>query len=961
LSPYPQRGDLKLCGLDMSSLVKEHLSRLQPCEFIKPLAAATTALLAWKYLPSMTDELWNHALQFLDRYRTESPNNRIEDLYQFVDPTGILEQHQKMLSQPFSENQVDMKILYYQLIKMLIDYERKNNPSAYDATKAVGKVEGYQELTNKLQRFLNQHFLLDIQKLNKKQEDFSKALGGDIESVNVVEKLEKLEHQVNLQEETNRTLMNEISKLKERETDHKVFFDYATKKLEHFESVELSIEEANRKVVERVESIELDGKVLDRKVIKLTNQHKSDLDAVSEHANNNAQDVKQIIEKNQEIGKMLENKEMLSKQKWQCFESSLEFHKKTMNEIKCTVLMSETETEELKESFFRFSKDLENTSLSTTKNSESIIDMKSKILDQTQLFNDMYIGNKIKQLEDGYTKHETKIQNLEIENRNVSKVEEVRQHTDASMREEMEERARNSQNTLENIRKDIFDNAKNVDTKIENISNLCNEQNQSLKNEIKKSLDLNESRVSAAKDHVNNLRELNSNLINQVKEKSECTIEKSRIYVQEILTKFQDDLDKNISKYEEKTLNHDTAIGDLKSKIHILDLQVTAVVGNEEKIKDIVNTLESNQTLEQTNNKTRSFCIENEQKNMKRGIQELQSAADVQRREFNDQLDKKQELCQKNQLACSNTINDQAKTISDANDKLSAIMDTASKLMMNCAEQDENVKSLDKMSKDVEKKLLDLESADLFLQESLKQVLERTDVTEKQSKLFENNITKIGEKHRIEMVEELQKESKTFLKKMDGFEDCFNQKLNELEKDISIQKLSCIEDKKEIFENIESVQKKVSDEMSKLENQMKEEHSNKDNELKTEKVFILKKIEDQNLNLKTLENNFEAIKTNHLIEMSQMKNRIEEKTGLTFDERLNSLEKKNIDKKKQIKESENISSKRLQSLEIEFIDDSRNKKEELKKLRYLLASHTTCMTKTRHQLDAVLLHLHLTA
>ena len=40
--------------------------------------------------------------------------------------------------------------MYYELIKMLIAYERKNHPHSYDATKTVGKIEGYQELTNKL-------------------------------------------------------------------------------------------------------------------------------------------------------------------------------------------------------------------------------------------------------------------------------------------------------------------------------------------------------------------------------------------------------------------------------------------------------------------------------------------------------------------------------------------------------------------------------------------------------------------------------------------------------------------------------------------------------------------------------------------------------------------------------------------------------------------------------------------
>ena len=48
-----------------------------------------------------------------------------------------------------------MKIIYYELIRMLIDYERKHHPETYDATKTVGKIEGYQELTNKLQRWVS--------------------------------------------------------------------------------------------------------------------------------------------------------------------------------------------------------------------------------------------------------------------------------------------------------------------------------------------------------------------------------------------------------------------------------------------------------------------------------------------------------------------------------------------------------------------------------------------------------------------------------------------------------------------------------------------------------------------------------------------------------------------------------------------------------------------------------------
>jgi len=136
----------------------------------------------------MTEDLWYHALKFLDRYRTDIQTYDVSDLYEFADSTGILERHKQLLSEPFKEGQVDMKIMYYELIRMLIDYERKNHPQTYDATKTVGKIEGYQELTNKLQRYLNQRFIEDIEELSKQQVN--------ITNINIASKFEHLEQTV---------------------------------------------------------------------------------------------------------------------------------------------------------------------------------------------------------------------------------------------------------------------------------------------------------------------------------------------------------------------------------------------------------------------------------------------------------------------------------------------------------------------------------------------------------------------------------------------------------------------------------------------------------------------------------------------------------------------------------------------------------------------------------------------
>jgi len=177
----------------------------------------------------MVEELWYHALMFLDKYRTGSDSCNIVDLYQFADKTGILSTHQQCLAQPFQDSQVDMKIMYYELIKMITAHERDNckDEDLYDSTKSVAKIEGYQELTNKLQRFLNQRFIMDIAELNKKRVGDNLAVSSD---VNINMKMGNLErsfevlaadHKILREscaslESANKGLESEIAKLKEK-------------------------------------------------------------------------------------------------------------------------------------------------------------------------------------------------------------------------------------------------------------------------------------------------------------------------------------------------------------------------------------------------------------------------------------------------------------------------------------------------------------------------------------------------------------------------------------------------------------------------------------------------------------------------------------------------------------------------------------------------------------------------
>merc|ERR1711892_1190284 len=142
----------------------------------------------------MVEELWHHALGILEQYRTGQLIDPTEQLYQFEDQTGILDTHREWLA----GRQVDMKIMFYELICMITGHERADceDSGMYDLARSVGKIEGYQELTNKMQRVFNVRLNLDIDEIDKKQsesDDKIEALEKKFDVINDRFNLEKYE------------------------------------------------------------------------------------------------------------------------------------------------------------------------------------------------------------------------------------------------------------------------------------------------------------------------------------------------------------------------------------------------------------------------------------------------------------------------------------------------------------------------------------------------------------------------------------------------------------------------------------------------------------------------------------------------------------------------------------------------------------------------------------------------
>jgi len=1028
--------------------MREHLAKVHEYQLMKPLAAAAGALLAWKYLPTMTEELWNHALLFLDRHRSkQNTNNEIVDLYQFADPTGILEKHKEMLFQPFTENKVDMKIIYYELIKMLIDYERRNNPTAYDATKLVAKIDGYQELTNKLQRFLNQRFILDIQKLSKSQEEIPINISGKLEKLE--EEFSNMKKAQDSLEGKNRTLITEINKLKKRETE-------ITKKLEAFESIELSLNESNRKLLEKIENIELEGKRLDDGMIELKIKQELELQKISDQTKKNSLNVKHVTETNQGITNKLEAQERTFKQTWKSIEHSLTDHRTTLSDIGT---VHETKNDELKKKIFELSENAMNTSKTLENNERGLKIIESKISEHANIFqrNDIeQMTSKIEQMQDTFQKNTIKMQEIDVVSRTVNLMEESRQQSFAKSKDEVDKTRRNNLTLIEKVREDIQEKVSNLHKELKSHTALNNDRVRSLQSDVTNSVQSTKESVIAAEAHVENLRQLNRNVIDQLKEKNakeQDVFKKNfKFEFQESLSIVRTSLSSEMSQLQKKSSTNSSGVGELANKMEVLGRQVTTMIGNEEKIKDIVNTIESNQRMEQNNNTVLLSAVKIDHEKLDLKINEMKKSQEVHKKAFCDEIAILKQSCAKHYSEYEETTADQSIMVAKTNEKLSAIMDTASRLLRECAVQENKIKEVEKNSKDLDKKLSDLESADLFLQEAQKLVVERTDASEQHIKLMEKDWLKASERQKTDIQEQISKENKSITDKVDVLNLTFethmkeknetdkviksleddiskvdnqlntltsseNTTNNQIEKitkemgmyDIQLKEIKPYIEKMESFENkVSCIENKMKNEIAELSKQSEEarkgiENNNgifltietkvneakeeigrvnrdvvqqKDqieviakqnatqiletkNEINIKKDIVIKSIEE-------LKIEFEGIKTTQVLESSKSEN-MEEKLGelvntcQSFDQRITSLEEVSSEQSRLVKASENSSKEVLELVENEIKADIRNSKDELRKQRCVLVSQNTCMARTRHQLDAVLLHLKLTA
>ena len=108
-------------------------------------------------------ELLHYIFSFLDhdKFLSYFSSNQIEfeELFLFEDKTGILCNLRQMFTEELSSEEaatdqraeeLDVKIMFYELIKLICDFENQNRNTS---CRQIHKIDGFQQLSNKL--FLN--------------------------------------------------------------------------------------------------------------------------------------------------------------------------------------------------------------------------------------------------------------------------------------------------------------------------------------------------------------------------------------------------------------------------------------------------------------------------------------------------------------------------------------------------------------------------------------------------------------------------------------------------------------------------------------------------------------------------------------------------------------------------------------------------------------------------------------
>merc|ERR1711892_1505137 len=647
-----------------------------------------------------------------------------------------------MLSEPFQENQVDMKIMYYELIRMLIDYERKNHPESFDATKSVGKIEGYQELTNKLQRYLNQRFIEDIDDLGNKQ--------ASITNINISQKFEHLEksfqhleQNFTRLEETNITLVQKNTALEEKFS---------------------VLEKTNTELSNSVKTFQESFNVLQQNLLTSSQNNQGLMERLS-HLEKQEQEFKQEIRDINLLNEPLEGKQKAFEDQQilnsQVVEEQLSSHTQISRSLQGRIEKQEQETGQL-----TLNEKHQNERLTALEKTELEIEQ------QIQDFDWNMVSKKITNLEESDRESQKQIRILESTNTQIQDTNDSFTQRTSHMEKEMSQMNLNleqMEKVIDNNKNNIAINNSNITTNRENIEKLY-DSNKSIITEFSN----NTVKANDNWETVNGLMTKHTEAINSINslimvdkdniEKlgngmNELSISINKIYPEvgktfghiekvqknvHILEKIVEDTKEFISKDSQilkeiigKVSSQESRIEEIVTKIDSSKESVTKIIERVREMtiltKSIDNDMKSVMTDQKSDNEERFLSLEQGSKDYQGKLTMLEDAYQVQQEKekyverLGDQLNHMDEMRQQSEAK--------------AKDEVDSSMARSSKLM-------ESLQS-------------DFDSALTEIENSFKQAMQNQEI---RSNSIENDIKAI-KMQKEHMMEDIQKNNKQLLKR----------------------------------------------------------------------------------------------------------------------------------------------------------------------------------------------------
>ena len=204
-----------------------------------------------------SEELWQHALRFLQDYAREHDTIDRDTFFRLAasnEFSDILDHHGSRFKSVFSKGEVNLMVIYTELVQMMLEREETLCKSGFHEAFNVHKIEGFQYLNTRSQTKLNTEVRHDLRLLAKA------SAAHDAKIDVILERLEKQEKKNERQTAVIAHLQHENKQLKEL--------------MAAFKGVPDGLDDRLNKIEHSVVEVRKDTKEVKKDVDKLEDVHK---------------------------------------------------------------------------------------------------------------------------------------------------------------------------------------------------------------------------------------------------------------------------------------------------------------------------------------------------------------------------------------------------------------------------------------------------------------------------------------------------------------------------------------------------------------------------------------------------------------------------------------------------------------------------------------------------------------